>query len=88
MLWASKDFLFFSSMLSNVEKREMDLPVMRTSKVLELPLQRRQGWLEGACCCCMFAELGRVFLAAFLVFPKGIGHLPSQQPPAFWERSL
>lgn len=67
----------FSSVLSNVEKRETDLPVTRISKVLELPLQRRQGWLEGVwwwCCCCMFAELGRVFLAAFLVFPKGIGH--------------
>jgi len=73
MLWASKVFLF-SKGLRSVEKHGADLPVASLLEVLELPMQRKQGWLEEACCCYVFAALGRVFLAAFLVFPEGIGH--------------
>lgn len=68
----------------------MGLPVIRLSKVLELPLQQNQGWLERVWCCCWtFSELEvGSSLQLFWYFPRNWQTLLLQQPPAFWERSL
>lgn len=60
---------------SNVENWEMGLPIMKTSKVLELPLQQNQGWLEGAWCCCWtFSEMGRRSSLQLFGYLQGIGY--------------